>query len=1286
MAFVFAVLFMMFVTSCDDNKKTDENLPDSEVTDEDTDEPADTETDTGSDSGTDTGSDTGSDTGTDTGSDTGTDTGSDTGTDTGSDTGTDTGSDTGSDTGDSTPDEGDSTPDEGDSTPDEGDSTPDEGDSTPDEGDSTPDEGDSTPDEGDSGDDADSIIDEGDTECTVISNGSFSEWEDGKPVDWVIRNDKGAFHKKVSSDGGYALNVYVQNPAEQLQNSYAFETADFTTAADAAIPTKITFDLKTNKQSKMSINLRYGPDNNDYIGYNWDSTTKSFTNDNDGMNQYRAVNLSTSTQVSIVFGDEITKEFWQNHEFSLEFKYYKKSDFDITVDNFVLHTAAGACEPEEAPIYTVSWAETRSPQYSEVNLNDSQTFYGRVLVAGITDLTPGVSEATSVMAKFGIKADDETDYTWYNASVNEASNPDFGNNDEFKYDYTFTKAGTYTYYFKFSADGGEPWTEAVPDPLYTVTVKSTTPSYEIGYATVQWPNTDQTLEIGEELTVFGQVYVSGLTDTDNGGCTEKEQLTAQIGVISSTDADYEWTNATVNTACSLGESDKNNDEFQSTLSFDTAGTYTVVYRFSVDGGVNWAYSTDFNNIKQIKITVNPADEPDSGDTEPDTGDTEPDTGDTEPDTGDTEPDTGDTEPDTGDTEPDTGDTEPDTGDTEPTYEIGYATVQWPNTDQTLNIWEPLTVYGRVYVAGITDATPNESVETLIKAQLCAQEKNAENPTCYDATVNSENHDSGNDDEFQYRVAFAEAGEYTVTYRFSVDDGENWVSSTDFNNIQQITITVSDCLSFPNGDFSDFSGINDIAGRNWQIDSVATYSNVDGALNVAISSQTSNGTAFDSAKFVTSSDCEVPAGIKFKLATIKSSKVAISFHWGTGGNGVFYAYNWDGNGNFVYDAKKPTTYNYDNPIDFGDTEMKEVTIIFGTEITEEIWHKSADKFIRFKYGKNADYEIRVDDFEFVYYGGTCDNAPSYTVGWATIQSPKSVEGYAGMTETFYGRVNIPGLTDTEQNWNKSVALMGVKAQFCIEPKDVDAVWECYDADPEISDTSVEPFGGNNEYKYAYKFNNAGDYEYTFKFSTDNGKNWTWIKDDGTWENSIHIAYATILTPEPDQIPNGDFKYWSGSDPQLWTVEDKSTFSKITIDENTSNYALKVERNNSSNGTAFNSPEFNTSADAKLPKELTFKLATDRSVKISIWLYCGGKNKQYPWNTTDGVFKNASNTYKAVDLGDTNMHDNVKIVFGNEITNDFWQGKKCYFQFKFAGDADKRWATFDDFQFVYPEDED
>ena len=433
---------------------------------------------------------------------------------------------------------------------------------------------------------------------------------------------------------------------------------------------------------------------------------------------------------------------------------------------------------------------------------------------------------------------------------------------------------------------------------------------------------------------------------------------------------------------------------------------------------------------------------------------------------------------------------------------------------------------------------------------------------------------------------------------------------------------------------------------------------------------------------------IPAGIEFEMATNAPSYVAINIRWNDGTGDKYHSYEWNELSQaFVYYQDNTNSFNL---VDLGNTALKKTAIIFGSEITEESW-RGKNFTLQFRYKTKSvtnDFDISIKNFKFVYYddveineGDTCVKEEAKPITWATITWPKSVEGYVGTADTFYGRVNINGLTDTTENWDKSVALMGVKAQLCVRPKYSDMLYtDCNDAKAVVSDHSDgEAFGGNNEYEVPYTFENTGDYEYTFRFSSDNGKNWTWI--DYAWENSTNIAYATILEVLDDTIPNGDFKYWSGDNPYLWTVKD-SKFSKITVDEENKDYALQVKRTNGSAGAVFDTPKFKISG-SKFPSKITFKIATDTKVKMSLQLCCANTcgTNYYPWNKNEGAFTNANNNYNdPVTFGNTDFKYNTEIRFGSEVADSFWQGKECYIEFRYGGDSNEVWAKFDNFTIV------
>ena len=272
MTFVCVMLFIFLMTSCGDKKKTNNNVPDPEVTDEDVVDDDLTDTDTPDDSDTDSHDDQ-----------------------------------------DTTPENPDTTPDDGDSDTNDSDTdsgivddtdtdTPNEDkDNEPvDEDIPEPDQDtDTTEPEEDTDIIPDEEVDTG--SCTYIPNAFVSNWTNNFPTDWVSKYDPTgaitpngkknfiAYEKIDRGEGNYALRAHIEAPADNL---YAFELPPFVPAADAAFPTKLTFDLKASSTSKISINLRCGDtgttSDTEYKRYNWDQESKSFVNA--GNNAYSFVN------------------------------------------------------------------------------------------------------------------------------------------------------------------------------------------------------------------------------------------------------------------------------------------------------------------------------------------------------------------------------------------------------------------------------------------------------------------------------------------------------------------------------------------------------------------------------------------------------------------------------------------------------------------------------------------------------------------------------------------------------------------------------------------------------------------------------------------------------------------------------------------------------------------------------------------------------------------------------------------------------------------------------------
>ncbi len=114
-----------------------------------------------------------------------------------------------------------------------------------------------------------------------------------------------------------------------------------------------------------------------------------------------------------------------------------------------------------------------------------------------------------------------------------------------------------------------------------------TPVFPIGYAVVQYPKTITEVITSTYTTVYGQVYIGGITDV-NG---DPNGIVAQLGQgpQGTPAANMTWKPMTYNTRVG------NNYEYQAGIRAETPGSYDYLVRFSDDGGQTWTYG-DQNGI------------------------------------------------------------------------------------------------------------------------------------------------------------------------------------------------------------------------------------------------------------------------------------------------------------------------------------------------------------------------------------------------------------------------------------------------------------------------------------------------------------------------------------------------------------------------------------------------------------------------------------------------------------------------------------------------------------------
>ncbi|WP_448670167.1 T9SS type A sorting domain-containing protein [Chryseobacterium koreense] len=106
------------------------------------------------------------------------------------------------------------------------------------------------------------------------------------------------------------------------------------------------------------------------------------------------------------------------------------------------------------PCTTVGWANLHNPQNGNLCLGSPFTAYGQIYIAGVTE---AAGAGAGIEAQFGYSTTNSNPsgagWTWQNASFSSQQ----GNNDEFKYDFTPSVAGTYYYTFRYRSGPTCPW-------------------------------------------------------------------------------------------------------------------------------------------------------------------------------------------------------------------------------------------------------------------------------------------------------------------------------------------------------------------------------------------------------------------------------------------------------------------------------------------------------------------------------------------------------------------------------------------------------------------------------------------------------------------------------------------------------------------------------------------------------------------------------------------------------------------------------------------------------------
>ena len=382
---------------------------------------------------------------------------------------------------------------------------------------------------------------------------------------------------------------------------------------------------------------------------------------------------------------------------------------------------------------------------------DTLKAYAQVYEDGITGKDGTHSGLTGQVGymkeKDAVAPSDTAAYTWVDARRNEAfSDEAAGHNDEYMSDDIALGTGKYYVAFRFSLDGTN-WQYCDAngsqdgfsgDQAKTVVVaeEPVPEPPKVNWCRIMNGNTNIIVEADvESEMIYAQGYVPDCTDYQNHCASLKAQVGYGSPALSTAEAvaeGYTWKDAVINTGYD-GSKGQKHDEFMASVKASEAGTYSIVYRMSVDNGEHWTYCDTSDDVifsVSDAMTLNVV-EKGSIDVDPPA----------------------------------------------PEKKIDFCRVQSPDALKVKVNQESVAVYGQVYVPGCTGGS--EACEGL-KAQVVYGDPSqaVETFTPVDATYNSLAN-AGNNDEFFAKLTPEAAGDYAVAYRFSLD-GENW-TYCDYDN-------------------------------------------------------------------------------------------------------------------------------------------------------------------------------------------------------------------------------------------------------------------------------------------------------------------------------------------------------------------------------------------------------------------------------------------------------------------------------------------------------------------------
>jgi hypothetical protein len=357
------------------------------------------------------------------------------------------------------------------------------------------------------------------------------------------------------------------------------------------------------------------------------------------------------------------------------------------------------------------------PSSASIGVGASATVYGRVLVSGVTDQ---VGQGANVDGELGVGpagSDGSSSGAWTWAAAAYNADTDGGATDEYQASLS-PPAGSYAYAYRFRWKAG-PWLYCDLDGSGNGYQVAQQGALTVSVPAISFANTWAGSSIenaGAQVLVQGEVYAAGITDLVGQGAGITAAVAA--GPRGSNPSTWSGWAAAAYFSDTAGGGSHSNDLYVAWLPVPAAGAYDVALRFTL-GAQTWyadgAGSASYDPAQAIHLDS-----------------------------------------------------------FAPGADIGYCNLQWP-VSSTLAPNGTDTGYGRIYVAGLTDASSSPAAgisSQLVVGPAGSDPRSASGWSWMSGGPNTTTYDfSQANDEHQATLrAPGATGSYAYTFRFRLSGG------------------------------------------------------------------------------------------------------------------------------------------------------------------------------------------------------------------------------------------------------------------------------------------------------------------------------------------------------------------------------------------------------------------------------------------------------------------------------------------------------------------------------------